>query len=88
LLRGDEAPAFQPVPYFWSDQYDRKFQMVGRTTGGDEVSIVDGSLEERRWVAAYGRRGRLVAALGSSRPAKVMGLGRRIAQGGPYPPEV
>jgi NADPH-dependent 2,4-dienoyl-CoA reductase/sulfur reductase-like enzyme len=88
LLRGDEAPPFAPVPYFWSDHYDRKIQMVGRAAPGDEMSIVDGSVDERRFVAAYGRHGRLVAALGVNRPAKVMGLGRRIAQGDAYPPEM
>jgi NADPH-dependent 2,4-dienoyl-CoA reductase/sulfur reductase-like enzyme len=87
LLRGEEAPAFAPVPYFWSDHYDRKIQMVGRAAAGDEVSVVDGSVDERRFVAAYGRHGRLVAALGVNRPAKVMALGRRIAQGDAYPPE-
>ncbi|HEY1734627.1 MAG TPA: FAD-dependent oxidoreductase, partial [Acidimicrobiales bacterium] len=29
LLNGDDAAPFAPVPYFWSDQYDRKVQMVG-----------------------------------------------------------
>jgi NADPH-dependent 2,4-dienoyl-CoA reductase/sulfur reductase-like enzyme len=87
LLRGDEAAPFAPVPYFWSDHYDRKIQMVGRAATGDEVSVVDGSFEARRFVAAYGRGGRLVAALGVNRPAKVMGLARRIASGESYPPE-
>jgi NADPH-dependent 2,4-dienoyl-CoA reductase/sulfur reductase-like enzyme len=86
LLHGDAAAPFAPVPYFWSDHYDRKIQMVGRAAPADDVSIVDGSLDERRFVAAYGRDGRLVAALGVNRPAKVTGLGRRIAQGDSYPP--
>jgi NADPH-dependent 2,4-dienoyl-CoA reductase/sulfur reductase-like enzyme len=86
LLRGDEAGPFTPIPYFWSDQYDRKIQMVGRAEPSDEMCIVDGTLAERRFVAAYGRDGRLVAALGFNRPAKVMGLQRRIAAGDTYPP--
>ena len=88
LLLGEEAAPFGPVPYFWSDHYDRKIQMMGRADPGDEVTVVDGSVADRRFVAAYGRQGRLVAAVGFSRPAKVMALGRRIAAGEAYPPEM
>ncbi len=35
--------------------------------------MVDGSLRERRFVALYGRAGRLTAALGFSRPRQLMG---------------
>lgn len=86
LLAGDDAVPFGPVPYFWSDQYDRKIQMVGHAAAGDDVEVVDGSIDERRFVAAFGHDGRLVAALGFNRPAKVMGLQRRIAEGASWPP--
>jgi NADPH-dependent 2,4-dienoyl-CoA reductase/sulfur reductase-like enzyme len=86
LLEGDAAPAYDPVPYFWSDQYDRKIQMVGRADPDDEVRVVDGSFDERRFVAAYGREGHLVAAIGFNRPAKVMGLKQAIADGSSFPP--
>jgi 3-phenylpropionate/trans-cinnamate dioxygenase ferredoxin reductase component len=88
LLRGEEAAPFSPVPYFWSDQYDHKIQMVGRAAPDDEVVIIDGSIAEHRFVAAYGRDGRLVAALGFNRPAKVMRLQRQIAKGAAFSPSV
>ncbi len=56
--------AFSPVPWFWSDQYDRKIQLAGRTGPDDDMAVVHGSLEERRFVALYGRNGRVMAALG------------------------
>jgi len=68
------TPAFSPVPYFWSDQYDTKIQVIGYPRPDDEVIVVDGSLEERRFVALYGRRGRLSAAVGFSRPRQLMGF--------------
>ena len=37
-------------------------------------------------MAAYGRAGRLVAAIGMRRPARVMALQRLIAAGAPFPP--
>jgi 3-phenylpropionate/trans-cinnamate dioxygenase ferredoxin reductase subunit len=66
------AEAFGPVPYFWSDQYGTKIQLVGDPLPGDEVRVVEGSAEERRFVAVYGRDGRLVAALAFARPRHLM----------------
>jgi NADPH-dependent 2,4-dienoyl-CoA reductase/sulfur reductase-like enzyme len=86
LLGGDDAPEHRSVAYFWSDQFDRKIQMLGATRPGDDTAVVDGSLEENRFVVAYGREGRLVAALGFGRPAKVMALNGPIAAGAPFPP--
>ena len=76
-LLGSTAP-WAPVPWFWSDQYDRKIQLAGWTRDGDEVRVVEGSVEERRFVALYGREGRLVGVLGFNRPAKVIGWRARI----------
>ena len=63
---------FAPVPWFWSDQYDRKIQLAGRVRGDDEVSVVAGSVEERRFASIYGRAGRIVGVLGFNRPRHVM----------------
>ena len=80
LLAGpDDAQPFAPVPYFWSDQYDTKIQFVGRCTAEDELRVVDGSVEERRFVALFGRKGRLVGALAFSRPRLLMGYRRLLA---------
>jgi NADPH-dependent 2,4-dienoyl-CoA reductase/sulfur reductase-like enzyme len=82
LLYGDGAApeAFAPVPFVWSDQYDRKIQSAGAFHGDDEMAIVHGSLEERRFVAVFGRAGRIVGVLGFSMPAKVMQYRRLIAE--------
>jgi 3-phenylpropionate/trans-cinnamate dioxygenase ferredoxin reductase subunit len=63
---------FSPIPWFWSDQYDRKIQVAGRVGPEDEVRIVHGSIEERRFVALFRRGDRCVAVLGVNRPAQVM----------------
>jgi NADPH-dependent 2,4-dienoyl-CoA reductase/sulfur reductase-like enzyme len=88
LAYGDAAAAYQPTPYFWSDQHGVKFQFVGHTQPGDEVAMIEGSLDEARFLAAYGREGRLVAALGMRRPARVMALQRLIGEGAPFPLDV
>jgi NADPH-dependent 2,4-dienoyl-CoA reductase/sulfur reductase-like enzyme len=81
LLADDRAAeAFAPVPFVWSDQYDVKIQVVGSIRGDDEVAVADGSLDEHRFVALFGRGGRLVGALGFSRPRVVMQYRRLIAE--------
>lgn len=81
LLSGPDAEPFAPVPWFWSDQYDRKIQLAGRSGPDDEVTVVTGSLAERRFAAVYGRGGRIVAVLGVNRPRHVMQYRRLIARG-------
>jgi len=82
LLAGDgPGEPFEPVPWFWSDQYDRKIQLAGRPGFEDEVRVVEGSVDERRFVALYGRQGKLVGVLGMNRPRQVMQFRMRIAEG-------
>ena len=83
LLAGEAAAEpFTPVPFVWSDQYDRKIQFAGRfTPGEDEARLVDGSLDERRFVMLYGRAGRLCGVLGMNRPRLVMKYRRMIREG-------
>ena len=79
-----EAPAFAPVPWFWSDQYDRKIQLAGRIRADDEMQIVTGSLEEHRFAALYGRAGQLTGVLGFNRPRHVMQYKTLLEQGASY----
>jgi NADPH-dependent 2,4-dienoyl-CoA reductase/sulfur reductase-like enzyme len=72
LGRGAVPAPFAPVPWFWSDQYDRKLQMAGRPSATDEIVIPEGSVEERRFVAMFRRGDRCTAVLGVSRPRHVM----------------
>jgi NADPH-dependent 2,4-dienoyl-CoA reductase/sulfur reductase-like enzyme len=72
---GDEAAEgmpYEPVPFFWSDQYSDRLQFLGRASGDDEVEVVAGSVEERSFLALYGRGGRLRGALGLNQPRLVM----------------
>jgi 3-phenylpropionate/trans-cinnamate dioxygenase ferredoxin reductase subunit len=74
LLAGRaHAQPYVPVPYFWSDQYDIKIQVIGHPGPDDDVVVVDGAVSERRFVALYGRGGKLTAAVGFSRPRQLMG---------------
>ena len=75
---------FAPVPWFWSDQYDRKIQLAGRVRPDDEVRVVNGSVDERRFAAIYGRAGRITGVLGFNRPRHVMRYRALIEQGASF----
>jgi 3-phenylpropionate/trans-cinnamate dioxygenase ferredoxin reductase subunit len=49
------------VPWFWSDQYDLKLQMVGLSAGFDRM-VLRGDLNGRAFAAFYLKDGRLIAA--------------------------
>jgi NADPH-dependent 2,4-dienoyl-CoA reductase/sulfur reductase-like enzyme len=69
---GQPRVAYAPVPFFWSEQYDRRIQFLGKAGQDDEVVIVAGSVEERQFAALYGHAGRLRGVLGMNMPRSVM----------------
>jgi len=81
LLAGPKAAKpFAPVPYVWSDQYDLKIQIAGLPSPDCSLRIVDGTLEERRFVALFERGTELVAAVGFSRARKLMAYRAQLAE--------
>ncbi|MFF1420862.1 NAD(P)/FAD-dependent oxidoreductase [Streptomyces sp. NPDC058280] len=64
ILAGPGAAIpFDPVPYVWSDQYDLKVQIFGRTRGADRMRVVEGGLAERKLIALYGLGGQVCGAV-------------------------
>ena len=84
LVDDDAAVPFEPVPWFWSDQYDRKIQLAGRFRPGDDTHLATGSLDERRFAQLFGRDGRLVGVLGFNRPRHVMQYKTMIQNGAAF----
>jgi 3-phenylpropionate/trans-cinnamate dioxygenase ferredoxin reductase subunit len=58
-ILGDAAP-YDPVPWFWSDQYDIKLQMAG-LSGGYETADTVGKPAQRKFSVEYRHGGRLIA---------------------------
>jgi NADPH-dependent 2,4-dienoyl-CoA reductase/sulfur reductase-like enzyme len=67
LLLGD-TQAFDPLPYFWTDQYEVKIQAHGRFPGDAEIVPAEGALTDSRFVALFRRAGRTVGVLGWNHP--------------------
>jgi phthalate 3,4-dioxygenase ferredoxin reductase subunit len=64
ILRPDQPRHYASVPYFWSDQYGVKIQLVGRVAPGDTVEVLRCATPAGdRNVALYSRAGQLTAAV-------------------------
>lgn len=77
----DEVPVHDPVPYFWSDQFGRTVQYVGRHTAGDSATIntaeiAGGADPCVRW---HSPDGRLTAWLGVDRMRELAAARKEIA---------
>jgi 3-phenylpropionate/trans-cinnamate dioxygenase ferredoxin reductase subunit len=77
-IRGEGEP-YDPVPWFWSDQYELKFQIAGVMDGHDSAELI-GDPASAQFSVDYRRGGRLIAvdAVNNAR-AYMMGR-RRIAE--------
>ncbi|MFC0433338.1 NAD(P)/FAD-dependent oxidoreductase [Kutzneria buriramensis] len=66
-ILGADRP-YRPIPYFWTDQFDAKIQVHGTPRADANVTIVDGDIASRRFVARHSVAGRPVAVVGWNMP--------------------
>lgn len=77
VLCGAPQP-YVALPWFWSDQYQLKLQMVGLAQGHDEV-VLRGAPESNSFIAFYLRQGVLLAADCVNRVPEFMALKKLVA---------
>ena len=70
---------YDPVPWFWSDQYELKLQMAGLSEGYDDARTV-GDVAATRFSVEYRKEGRLIAVDAVNDGRAYMGGRKRIAQ--------
>jgi NADPH-dependent 2,4-dienoyl-CoA reductase/sulfur reductase-like enzyme len=75
------------IPEFWSSQFGTEIKSVGVPTFADEVVITQGSAADRRFIAVYGRRGQVVAAVAFDEGKWLEFYEGMIARAAPFPPE-
>jgi len=87
ILGGSDR--YDPVPYFWSEQFGRMVQYCGHHTGADRL-VWRGDTEGRDWTACWlsgggpgGTAERLTAVLAVARPRDLLQGRRLIASGTP-----
>jgi NADPH-dependent 2,4-dienoyl-CoA reductase/sulfur reductase-like enzyme len=81
LGRNEPLLPYAAVPFFWSDQGANRIQFLGRAAPDDEVRVVAGSVDDGKFLALYGREGRLHGALGVNAPRWVMPLRSLLLEG-------
>jgi 3-phenylpropionate/trans-cinnamate dioxygenase ferredoxin reductase subunit len=81
LAAGGDGPVYDPVPYFWSDQFGHKLQYVG--AHDDEDRVVFRRPADAPWWAAlwFDPADRLTAALVVDRPKEMIAARRVIEDG-------
>jgi 3-phenylpropionate/trans-cinnamate dioxygenase ferredoxin reductase subunit len=81
LLDGAGASPYVHVPYFWSDQYDRKVQCAGRPCAGDAFTLLRGALDAASFAAVTADGDRLTGVLTSNSPALFLRLRKLLSEG-------
>jgi 3-phenylpropionate/trans-cinnamate dioxygenase ferredoxin reductase component len=71
--------AYDPVPWFWSDQYELKLQMAGLSDGYDEATTV-GDVASARFSVEYRKAGKLIAVDAVNDGRAYMSGRKRIAE--------
>ncbi len=88
-ILGNKVP-YRSVPWFWSDQYDLKLQMVGISAGFDEF-VVRGDLENpatRSFAVFYFKDGHLLSVDAVNKPQEFMLSKKLVAEGARLNPAV
>ncbi|MGW1791965.1 NAD(P)/FAD-dependent oxidoreductase [Streptomyces tubercidicus] len=81
IARGDaEGLVYDPVPYFWSEQFGRFVQYAGHHGDADEL-VWRGDPAGAAWSVIWLRDGRLVALLAVGRP-RDLAQGRKLIERG------
>jgi NADPH-dependent 2,4-dienoyl-CoA reductase/sulfur reductase-like enzyme/ferredoxin len=74
------------VPEFWSSQFGVNIKSVGVPSLADEVVVAQGSVEARRFVAAFGFQGRIIGAVSFDHGLWLDFYKDLIEEAAPFPP--
>ncbi|WP_229759065.1 NAD(P)/FAD-dependent oxidoreductase [Peterkaempfera bronchialis] len=77
-LLGPDAPPYDPVPYFWSEQFGRMVQYTGHHPSADRL-LWRGTPEDASWTVLWLRGDVPVALLAVDRPRDLV-QGRRLIE--------
>ncbi|MFD9106278.1 NAD(P)/FAD-dependent oxidoreductase [Streptomyces virginiae] len=80
ILAGEPTAVYDPVPYFWSEQFGRFVQYAGHHGGADTL-VRRGDPAQETWSVCWLRDGALVALLAVGRP-RDLAQGRKLIETG------
>ncbi|MFD8792675.1 NAD(P)/FAD-dependent oxidoreductase [Streptomyces vinaceus] len=85
IVAGKALQVYDPVPYFWSEQFGRFVQYAGHHAGADEL-LWRGDPAEAGWSVCWLRGGALAAILAVGRPRDLAQGRKLIETGAPVDP--
>ncbi len=80
ILAGEPVETYDPVPYFWSEQFGRFVQYAGHHADADTL-LWRGDPAGQAWSVCWLRAGAMVAILAVGRP-RDLAQGRRLIEAG------
>lgn len=83
ILSGEAAP-HTAVPYFWTEQYGRKFHCYGRRRATDESVVVEGQLGTEEYLVLYGSEGEFHCVFSCGRERSLRGYRKLLQRGGTW----
>ncbi|MEV6259087.1 FAD-dependent oxidoreductase [Nocardia sp. NPDC051911] len=82
LLRGDDAPAYRPSRYAWTEQFGLDIKLVGSISPGADVpAVLDGSLDRRSALLAWPDPSAATMVAAVNHPTPPAKLKRLLASG-------
>jgi 3-phenylpropionate/trans-cinnamate dioxygenase ferredoxin reductase subunit len=75
-----------PLPQFWSGQFGVNIKGCGVCSFGDEIVFTQGSVEDLRFAAAFGKNGRIVGAITFNHGKWLEYYAAMIERSAPFPP--
>jgi 3-phenylpropionate/trans-cinnamate dioxygenase ferredoxin reductase component len=88
LSAPDSYRAYTHIPAFWSSQFGINIKAVGLPNLSEEVVVTQGSVERYRFIAAYGRQGRVIAAVSFDQGRWLEAYNALIESRAVYPPQL
>ncbi|MQY33065.1 Rhodocoxin reductase [Streptomyces sp. RB17] len=79
-ILGETPAVYDPVPYFWSEQFGRFVQYAGHHAAADQM-VWRGDPTSPAWTVCWLREDRLIALLAVGRP-RDLAQGRRLIEAG------
>jgi NADPH-dependent 2,4-dienoyl-CoA reductase/sulfur reductase-like enzyme len=86
VCRPEERRPHKPLPAFWSNQFGDNIKSVGVPPYADQVVVTQGSVDEGRFAAVYGRDARMVAAVTVNMPRWLESYAALISARAAFPP--
>jgi 3-phenylpropionate/trans-cinnamate dioxygenase ferredoxin reductase subunit len=81
-----EMTPYAQIPWFWSDQYDVKLQIVGLSQGYDQL-VIRGDKAAHSFAAFYLQNGRLLAVDAINSPREFMLAKKLVAAKAVFDPQ-